>query len=102
MAPALGEARSAPYSRMGATRDIASLYHRYGARPAPGGLRRLMSAKAPWTRANRPEKWAEESRAGVNQYPCHLSESRAGTALLCSEWWRGTLASSSGWGSSTV
>jgi len=60
MAPALGVKRSARYSRMGATRDLASLWHTYGARPAPGGLRRLMRAKAPWARACRREKWAEE------------------------------------------
>jgi len=76
MAPALGERRSAPYSRMGATKDVASLWHRYGDRPAPGGLRRLIRGKAPWARASRFEKWEEESRAGVNQYPSDLSESR--------------------------
>jgi len=46
MAPTPGVKWSAPYSRMGATKDIASLWHRYGARPAPEGLRRLMRAKA--------------------------------------------------------
>ena len=45
--PTLGVKRSAPYRRMGAIRDVASLWHRYGARPAPGGLRRLIWAKAP-------------------------------------------------------
>jgi len=75
MAPALGVKRSAPYSKMGATKDVASLWHRYGARPAPGGLRRLMRAKAPWARASWSEKWAEESTAGVNQCPSHPSES---------------------------
>ena len=84
MAPALGVKRSAPYSKMGATKDVVSLWHRYGAKPAPGGLRRLMRAKAPWARASRREKWAEESRAGVNQYPSHLSESRgrSGSPLI--------------------
>jgi len=66
MVPALGVKRSDPYSKMGATKDIASRWHRYGARPAPGGLRRLMRAKAPWARASLREKWAEESRVGVN------------------------------------
>ena len=75
MAPALGVKRSDPYSKMGATTDVASLWHRYGARPAPGGLRPQMRAKAPWVKATRREKWAEEARAGVNQYPSHLSES---------------------------
>jgi len=35
-----------------------------------------MRAKAPWTRASRCEKWAEESRAGMNQYLRHRTESR--------------------------
>jgi len=35
-----------------------------------------MSVNAPWVRAKRCAKWVEESRAGVNQYPSHLSESR--------------------------
>ena len=77
MAAALGVKRSDPYSGMGATKDVASLRHRNGARPAPGGLRRLMRAKAPWARASRREKSAEESRAGVTRYPSHLSESRS-------------------------
>ena len=76
MAPALAVKRSAPYSKMGATKDVASLWYRYGARPAPRGLRRLMRPNAPWVRASRCEKWAEESSAGVNQYPIHLSELR--------------------------
>jgi len=66
MAPALGVKRSAQYSWMGEIKDVASLWHRYGARPAQGGLRRLMRAKAPCARANRREKCEEESRAGVN------------------------------------
>jgi len=74
MVPALGIKRSAPYSRMGATRDVASLWYRYRARPVPGGLKHLMRAKAPWARASQCEKWAEESRAGVNQYPSHHTE----------------------------
>jgi len=76
MAPALGVKRSAPYGRMGATKDVASLWHRYGARPAPGGLKHLMRAKPPWARASRCEKCAEESRAGGNLYPSLLSQSR--------------------------
>jgi len=47
MAPAPGDRRSAPESRIGVIRDVASLWHRYGARPAPGGLKGLMRAKAP-------------------------------------------------------
>jgi len=31
MAPALGVKSSAPYSKMGATKDVASLWHSYGA-----------------------------------------------------------------------
>jgi len=37
MAPALGVKRSAPYSKMGATKDIASLSQRYGLGPPRGG-----------------------------------------------------------------
>jgi len=47
MAPALGVRRSAPYSRIGVMSNVASLWDRYGARPAPGLLKRLMRAKAP-------------------------------------------------------
>jgi len=46
IAPTLRVKRSAPYRKMGATKDVGSLWYRYGARPAPGGLRRLMRAKA--------------------------------------------------------
>jgi len=35
--PVLGVNRSAPYSKMGAIKHVASLWHRYGAKPAPGG-----------------------------------------------------------------
>jgi len=76
MAPALGMKRSTPYTRMGATRDAASLWHRYGGRPALGGQRCLMRVKAPWGRASRCGKWAEESRAGVNQYLSHCTRSQ--------------------------
>ena len=75
MAPAVCVKRSALYSRMGVTKGVASLWHRYGARPAPGGLRPLR-AKASWARASPCEMWAENSRAGVNQYLSHLSESQ--------------------------
>jgi len=80
-APALGVKRSAPYSRMGAINDVASLWHRHGARPAPGRLRCLMNAKAPCARAKRCEKWAEESSVGVNQYPSHRTQSRGAKQL---------------------
>jgi len=63
MAPGLCVKRSALYSRMGATKDVASLWYRYGARPTPGGLRHLMRAKACWARASTCEMWAENSRA---------------------------------------
>jgi len=74
--PVLGVKRSAPYSKIGPTKEAASRWHRYRARPAPGGLRRLIRAKAPWARASLCEKLADESRAGVSQYPSHRSESR--------------------------
>jgi len=48
MEPGLGEMRSAQNRRMSVTRDVASLWHRYGASPAPVGLRCLIRAKAPW------------------------------------------------------
>jgi len=60
---------------MGANRDIASLWHRYRASPAPGGLRLLIRANAPCAGAWRREKWAEGSRAWVNQYPSQRTES---------------------------
>jgi len=44
MDPALGVKRSAPNSKIGATREVASRWHTYGARPAPGALRRLLRA----------------------------------------------------------
>jgi len=75
MGPALGMKRSARYRRIGATRDVASLWHRYEARPALGGLRRLLRVKAPWARASQCEKMAEELRVGVNQYPSHHTQS---------------------------
>ena len=65
--PALGQTRSAPYRRMGATRDVASLWHRYGASAVPGGLWRLIGAKAPWARASRQEQSVDMQRVGVNQ-----------------------------------
>ena len=40
-----------------------------------GGLSRLIREKAPWAWARRREKWAEESKAGENQYPSHRTES---------------------------
>jgi len=75
--PALGVKRSAPYRSMGATRDVASLWIGYGARPAVGELRRLMRAKTPGARARQCEQWGQESRVGVNQYPSQNTESRA-------------------------
>ena len=76
MDAALGMRRSAPYSKIGAIKDVASQWHRYGARPTPRGLRRLMRVKAPWARASLCEKWADQSRTGVNKYPSQRSESR--------------------------
>ena len=35
IAPVLGVKSSDLYSKMGATKDVASLWHRYGARPVP-------------------------------------------------------------------
>jgi len=80
MDPALGVKRSAPYSKIRATKEVASRWHRYGARPALGGVSRLRRAKVPWARAGLCEKWADESRAGVNQYPGHRSDLNGGEA----------------------
>jgi len=65
--PALGVNMSASYSSIGAIKELANLWQRYGARPAPGGPWRRIRAKAPWVSDRRREKWAEVSRAGVNE-----------------------------------
>jgi len=85
VAPTPGVKRSAPQSRIGAIRDVASLWHRYGARPASGGLKHLMRAKAPCASASRCWKWAEESRVGVNQYLSHRTKYRGrnSSPLIC-------------------
>jgi len=69
--PTSGVNRSAPYSKMGAITELASLWYTYGARPAPGGLRQLIRAKAPWVKApwvkaRWCEKWVGVLRAGIN------------------------------------
>ena len=46
MEPGLGEKRSAPYRRMSVTRDVASLWHRYGA-PCPRGAKVSNQSKGP-------------------------------------------------------
>jgi len=76
MEPALGVKRSTQSRRRGATSDFARLWHRWGVSPAPGGLRGLMRAKAPWPSAWWGEKWVDVDRDGVNQYPNHRRESR--------------------------
>ena len=67
MEPALGVKRSAPYRSIGATSDVASLWHRSGASPVPGALRSLMREIAPWARARQREKCVDVDRVGVNQ-----------------------------------
>ena len=73
--PTLGVKRSALYRRMGATSHVANLWYREGASAAPGGLRRMTRANAPWASARQCEKCVDVNREGVNQYPNHRRES---------------------------
>jgi len=41
--------------------------------PAPGEERRLTNEKTAWARESLCLKWWVEVRAGVNQYPSHLT-----------------------------
>ena len=68
-----GVKKSEPYRRIGAMREEARRWQRYGGRPRPGGERRLTASKAPCARERRQAKWALVDRGGVNQYPSHLS-----------------------------
>jgi len=73
--PTLGMKRSVPYRRIGATSDVANLWHREGASPARAGRTRQTSAKAPWASAMWREKCVDVDRVGVNQYPNHRRQS---------------------------
>ena len=62
-----GVKRSEPYRRIGATKEVARRWQRYGGRPLPGGERRLTASKAPCARESLRAKWALVDRDGVNQ-----------------------------------
>ena len=62
-----GAKRSAPYSIIGAMREVANLWHRWGEKPDPGGDRRLIEAKAPLARASLLAKWQLVLRLGESQ-----------------------------------
>ena len=70
-----GVKRSEPYRRIGATREEASRWQRYGGRRLAGGERPFTASKAPWGRDRQRAKWALVDRDGVNQYPSHLTSS---------------------------
>ena len=59
--------RSEPYRRIGAIKEEASRWQRYGGRPLPGGERRYTASKAPCDRESLRAKWALVDRDGVNQ-----------------------------------
>ena len=62
-----GVKRSEPYRRIGAIREVASRWQRYGGRPLPGGERRFTASKAPCARESLRAKWAMVDSEGVNQ-----------------------------------
>ena len=61
-----GVKRSEPYRRIGAIRELARRWHRYGGRPLPGGERGLTASKAPCASESLRAKWALVDRDGVN------------------------------------
>jgi len=48
-------------------------WHRKALMPVPGEDSRLTKEKAAWASESRCLKWWVEGRAGVNQYPNHLT-----------------------------
>jgi len=68
-----GVRRAAPYVRMGRRRPLAMRWHRKGLTPAPGEDRRLTKEKIACVRDSLYLKWWVVLRAGVNQYPGHLT-----------------------------
>ena len=48
-------------------------WHRKGRTPAPGEERCLTKQKMAWARDSLCLKWCVGERAGVNQYPSHLT-----------------------------
>jgi len=65
--------RSTPYVSIGRRRPLAIRWQRKGLMPAPGEERRLTNEKMAWARESLCLKWWVEVRAGVNQYPSHLT-----------------------------
>jgi len=68
-----GVRRSAPYVSMGRRRPLAIRWHRKSLTPAPGEDRRLTKEKIAWAKDSQCLKWWVVLRAGVNQYPSHLT-----------------------------
>ena len=62
-----GVKRSELYRRMGAIREVASRWQRYGGSPLPGGERRFTASKAPCARESLRAKWELVDKDGVNQ-----------------------------------
>jgi len=58
---------------MGRSRLLATRWHRKGQTPAPGEERRLTKEKIAGARDSLCLKWCVKVRAGVNQYPSHLT-----------------------------
>ena len=73
IAEEFGTKRSAPYLSMGRRRPLAMRWHRKGLTPAPGQDKRLTKEKIAWAKASLCLKWWVVLRAGVNQYPSHLT-----------------------------
>jgi hypothetical protein len=65
--PAVGTKKSAPYRRMGESRDTARRWARWGGTPVPGGESLRIVEKAPCARERRLAKWAEEERSSESQ-----------------------------------
>jgi len=68
-----GVRRSAPYVSMGRRRPLAMRWHREGLTPAPAQDKRLIKEKIAWAKDSLCLKWWVVLRAGVNQYPSHLT-----------------------------
>jgi len=68
-----GVRRSAPYVSMGRRRPLAIKWHRKGLMPGPRENRCLTKEKIAWAKDSLCLKWGVVLRAGVNQYPSHLT-----------------------------
>ena len=76
-----GDHKAVPYKGIGSSRDLASLWHRKGGRPIPGGDRRFIVAKAALASEYRLEKWGRGSKVGVKRKPNHLSTGLGGKVI---------------------